>query len=356
MKVRQLMDVSHNPASSYASVESVEQRLLEDQYLVVADDGVFRGLLRPIDIVSTLYTHVGDCLRPQSSVGADEPLSRALEIMNAEGARVLPVFENEQFVGVIHQQSIAEYLDDYQIALNEQVNLRTEELMEEVRVRRETEIRLQKALDEKTVLLHELHHRTKNTLQLILGIISLKAPDEETDSWASDFVRDIEQRIHSVAAVHQRLLRSENLSRLDLKEYAIDILQNLIDGYAPSDRKIELHVTGKLNNVDADIAIPCGLILTELASNSIKHAFGDAGAGSISLHVSSNDSTITLSYRDSGSGMKQNSAKTARPGVGMQLIRALVEDQLCGHIVFGDGPGFSCVVRFDSSRCHTGLH
>ena len=191
---------------------------------------------------------------------------------------------------------------------------------------------IQHSLKEKEILLREVHHRVKNNLQTISSLLDLQA-ESIKDSAALEAFRSSQSRIRSMALIHERLYKSENLSRIKAQEYIknlIDYLEATYDSQA-GNIKLKTNVQNILLNLDT--AIPCGLIINELVSNSMKYAFPGEQAGTIevSLLVSSADS-ISLSVKDDGIGIPADITVENSPSLGLQLVYLLAK-QINGTLI-----------------------
>jgi two-component sensor histidine kinase len=201
------------------------------------------------------------------------------------------------------------------------------------------------ALKEKEVLLRELYHRTKNNMQVISSMLALQSYYIDNKE-ALQIFKDMENRIQSMALVHQKLYQSQNLSRINLSEYVSDLAVLLLRSYATSYR-ISLDIDAEDVFVLIDTAMPCGLILNELISNALKHAFpeGNEGIIMIVLHRSVTNH-IELVVADNGIGVPEDFDFRRTGTLGLQNVVALAERQLDGEITFTVKDGLSCQITF----------
>lgn len=201
---------------------------------------------------------------------------------------------------------------------------------------RGSERQLQVAVHEKEVLIRELYHRTKNNMQTIISIISLKTSDSSNEEVLRLF-RDIENQISAMSLVHTQLYQSNSLTHIDLESY----LQNLFSLIAESfEREHSLRLDLRCNAISLPLtsAIPCGLILNELITNTCKYAFPRHQSGCITIEVErSADNQLRLLYGDNGVGMPSHDTPPA--GIGLSTVYALAEGQLGGKITILDRPG-----------------
>ncbi|MBT8385889.1 MAG: PAS domain S-box protein [Ignavibacteria bacterium] len=191
---------------------------------------------------------------------------------------------------------------------------------------------IQNSLKEKEILLREIHHRVKNNLQTISSLLDLQA-ESINDSAALEAFRSSQSRIRSMALIHERLYKSENLSRIKAQEYIKNLTDYLEATYDSQAGNIKLKTNIQNILLNLDTAIPCGLIINELVSNSMKYAFPEDQAGTIevSLLVSSADN-ISLSVRDDGIGIPADITVKNSPSLGLQLVYLLAK-QINGTLI-----------------------
>lgn len=178
------------------------------------------------------------------------------------------------------------------------------------------------------ILLKEIHHRVKNNLNIIIGLLELQSQNIE-DVAVKEMFRESINRIRSMAIIHEYLYRSDNQSEIDLSLYIESLADNLLSVY--SDTKRELIINYNMDNIltDFDIAIPVGLIVNEIVTNSIKHGFLERPKGKIDIFLEKNKSKIKLTIRDDGIGIPVNLDVENCKTLGFQLIKLLVA-QLSG--------------------------
>jgi len=172
------------------------------------------------------------------------------------------------------------------------------------------------------VLLQEIHHRVKNNLQVISSLLSLQARGMEHPG-AREALRESENRVRSMALVHEALYKSEHLARIDVGRYLRDLGRALVESYSTGGR-VELLVEAEEMAMSVDAAVSCGLIVHELVSNSLKYAFPEGRTGEIRIGVTpSSDASLTLSVKDDGAGFPEHLDFRDSPSLGLQLVGAL---------------------------------
>jgi PAS domain S-box-containing protein len=193
---------------------------------------------------------------------------------------------------------------------------------------------LNATLGEKEILLREIHHRVKNNLQIIISILRLQKR-QITDSGTMAILQDCESRVLSMALVHEKLYRSKDLAYIDIGDYLRTLTQNLFTTYSINQKTVTFHVEITDIQLDINRAIPVGLILNELISNSLKHAFPLGHEGRIVIHGKQEKGEIVLSLQDDGIGLPVGFDWRHCPSLGMHLVMTLIE-QVQGKIEMAD--------------------
>jgi PAS domain S-box-containing protein len=189
--------------------------------------------------------------------------------------------------------------------------------------RKETEERLRASLDEKEVLLKEVHHRVKNNLQIISSLLALQARGNG-DPEVRRMFEESQGRIRSMALIHEQLYQSGELSRVDFLEYVRRLCSYLIECSGDQDGRVSLRLDVAAVPLPLNLAIPCGMILNELVSNALKHAFPAGRRGTVSIGFESRGGDYRLSVSDDGVGTA--AAEPPKPGsLGLKVVDALVK-------------------------------
>ncbi|WP_424359367.1 sensor histidine kinase [Methanocella sp. MCL-LM] len=210
--------------------------------------------------------------------------------------------------------------------------------------RRQAEDRIKASLLEKEVLLKEVHHRVKNNLQIISSLLSLQA-GKIIDSRDVDLFKESQSRVRSMALVHEKLYRSEDLSLINLQEYVEGIIENLNATYGVRTDVIKTTVDIRNLYINLDKGIPCGLIINELVTNCYKHAFPDGRKGEVAICMSIEAGNYVLTVTDNGVGLPDGFDVTRLSSLGIQLISTLTA-QLRGTISITAEPGSSFKIVF----------
>jgi two-component sensor histidine kinase len=211
--------------------------------------------------------------------------------------------------------------------------------------RRRAEEQIHVSLQEKEVLLKEIHHRVKNNLQIISSLLNLQSK-YINDSQALQMFIDSQNRVKSMALIHEILFQSREIAKIDFAEYIKNISIQLFRSYDAYSKKITLVINVKDIILDVDTAIPCGLIVTELVSNSLKYAFMDGRKGEISIEFSSDHSgLLTLIVSDNGIGFPENIEFEKMESLGLKLVVALA-NQLAGTVELDHSKGTTFKITF----------
>ncbi|MGE5239634.1 MAG: sensor histidine kinase [Chloroflexota bacterium] len=198
--------------------------------------------------------------------------------------------------------------------------------------RKLVEERLKASLREKETLFRELCHRTKNNMQVISNLIDLQVLSMN-DQQALSLFKDTQNRIKSMALVHEKLYQSKDLSNLNLKDYIGDLADAVLESYQLSSENISLQLDVESIYVSIDTATPCGLIINELMSNSLKHAFPGGRRGEISLILRQKaEGELDLRFSDNGVGLPRGFDLGNTRSLGLTLVKNLSEKQLKGTI------------------------
>ena len=209
---------------------------------------------------------------------------------------------------------------------------------------KKVENQLKSSLEEKEVLLREIHHRVKNNMQIISSLLNLQSRylnDEKT----VNVLTESRNRVKSMAMVHEELYRSHDLSKIDFADYIRRLLSGLFSSYGVDKNVIkpEINVENVLLNIN--MAVPCGLIINELVSNSLKHAFLQGQNGKISIIFHPNEGKYVLKVADNGAGFPENIDFENTKTLGLQLVNTLVK-QLSGSIDICRSSGTSFKIIF----------
>lgn len=218
-------------------------------------------------------------------------------------------------------------------------------VFEDITERKEYERQLEESLKEKEVLLKEVHHRVKNNMQVISSILNLQSSYIE-DETALGILRESQDRIKSMSFVHESLYQSNTLSEVNFAEYIQNITRNLYHSYSRPEGGIDLRFDLESIYLNLDTSIPCGLIINEVVSNSLKYAFAGREQGIISVVFSKlSDGKLKLIIGDDGIGLPDNFDIENAESLGLQLVTTLVT-QVSGELDIDNSKGTQFTIVF----------
>jgi two-component sensor histidine kinase len=236
------------------------------------------------------------------------------------------------------RKAAEEFMQRAKEELEERVAERTWELMqaneqlaEEIKARNRAEKTIKHSLDEKDLLLREIHHRVKNNLQIIASLLNLQSR-YITDKKVLESIRDSQNRVRAMALVHERIYLSHEIATINLAEYLRYLINQIFRFYNILQTHIEVSVTIDEIPADIDTAIPVGLIMNELVSNTLKHAFPKGRKGKITIKgVQIAPDQLQFIFRDDGVGMPADYDWKNTNTLGLRLVKSLTE-QLMGTV------------------------
>ena len=195
------------------------------------------------------------------------------------------------------------------------------------------------------IVLKEIHHRVKNNLQIIISLFNLQSNYVKDDE-AFKALREGQDRIKSMALIHEKFYQSAGLSKIDFDEYIKRLSENLFQSFNMSLEQVALRIESEKISLDIDSAVPCGLIINELVSNSLKHAFQNGRTGEIFIGFNETPTNkYLLIISDNGSGFPDGFHLETADSLGMQLVLALT-DQLDGNIKLDKSKGTKFSIEF----------
>ena len=183
---------------------------------------------------------------------------------------------------------------------------------------------IQKSLQEKELLLKEIHHRVKNNLQVISSLLNLQSRTIQ-DQQAKNAIREGQNRVKSMALIHQNLYQTEHMTSMEVGDYIGKLGQSLFDSYNVDPEKVSFNMETEPLHLDVDTLIPIGLILNELLSNALKHAFPEDSTGEINVTFKKQTDDLVLSVQDNGVGYSATNPTHKKKSFGMTLIDAFSE-------------------------------
>ena len=204
---------------------------------------------------------------------------------------------------------------------------------------------LRSSLDEKVVLLREIHHRVKNNMQVISSLLSLQSRHIDDEKYL-DIFKESQNRINIMSLVYEKIYRSTDVTNVDLKGYIKDLGNMLLQSYETDSSRIVLNINVVNVSVNVDFAVPLALVINELITNCIKHAFPDGRKGEIDLNINKDNNEYILTVSDNGVGISDNIDFEKTDTMGLSLVRILAENQLRGSIKINRDKGTEFEIRF----------
>ncbi|HIK07431.1 MAG TPA: PAS domain S-box protein [Trichormus sp. M33_DOE_039] len=211
--------------------------------------------------------------------------------------------------------------------------------------RKKTIEQIQRSLEEKETLLKEIHHRVKNNLQIISSLLRMQSRRVD-DEITSMLFQESQNRVQSMALIHEQLYQSPELSQIDFGSYIRSLTDNLFRCYGISQRKIALHIETNNIKLTLDTAIPCGLIINELVSNSLKYAFPVQQQGKITICLEQlTENQLTLIVKDTGIGIPSLLDWQNTDSLGLRIVKNLIR-QIKGKIILERNQGTAFYIQF----------
>ena len=206
------------------------------------------------------------------------------------------------------------------------------------------------SLKEKEVLLREIHHRTKNNMQVMISLLKIQSANIE-DKQVAEMFKESGDRIRSMALVHEKLYQSKGLADVDFKGYVKSLVNSIFSSYGANAAGITSITETDDVSIGLETAIPCGLIINELVSNSLKYAFSGNRKGEIRVALRSFDEdALVLEVGDNGIGMPEDLDFRNTASMGLHLVNILSEDQLHGKIELDRAGGTTFRIRFKNHK------
>jgi len=219
---------------------------------------------------------------------------------------------------------------------------------------KKAEEEVKKSLREKEALIKEVHHRVKNNLQIIYSMLNLQLAKIKDEQAITSF-KESQNRVYSMALIHEKLYQSDSLAKIDLAEYIRSLTTNLFLSYGVTKRAVQPKIHVENVTLGVDTVVPCALIINELVSNSLKHAFpklsgavGETGEIYVDLRHGAGNKFI-LSVGDNGVGLPEDFEIRNCESLGLKLVSALVK-QLKGVMHINTSNGTEFVIQFKALK------
>jgi len=255
----------------------------------------------------------------------------------------IPLFEKDHIVAVV---GVGNKETDYTEADVQQLTLLMDAMWRVIE-KKKADALILASLHEKEMLLKEIHHRVKNNLQIIGSLLYLQSVNV-SDPFTQGILRECRARVKSMALIHEKLYRSKDIGRIPFVTYLEGLVEALKDSYGVDDDRVafDIAVTPEDLTLNIETGIPCGLLVNELLSNSLKYAFPDSRTGRIRIEIGQTaPRNYTLVIADNGVGFPKDVDFRNTPSLGLQLVNNLVS-QLDGEIVLDASDGTKFSIRF----------
>lgn len=261
---------------------------------------------------------------------------------------VLQIFSFNSDVYTPEHLKFAETLM-HQVALATNNAILYDKAQKEIDLRKKSEETILSSFKEKELLLKEIYHRVKNNLQVVSSLLKLQSEQVKNTEYYKYF-KDSQTRVKSIALIHEKLYRASNLSNIDFGNYIDSLLTHLFSVYDINRQKIKFNINAEDINLSIESAIPCGLLINELVSNSLKHAFKEDMEGEVTIDMCyESDGDIILKVKDNGPGLPKGTDILTAQSMGLQLIVTLTE-QLQGSFQHNNSSGCEYIFKFKPSE------
>jgi len=216
-------------------------------------------------------------------------------------------------------------------------------IMEDITELKNVENSLKNSLEEKEVLLREIHHRVKNNLQIISSLLSLQRLQVE-DQQTADILWECQGRVRAMAMIHENIYQSHDIGSINFRKYVEMLLYDIFNLYRVNKKSVKLDTLIGSVEMGIETAMPCGLVINELATNSIKHAFPQ-GNGKIRIELKTDDDLHILIFEDDGIGLPENLDPLKSKKLGLMVVNTLV-NQLNGEMKIDRTNGTKFIIKF----------
>lgn len=318
--------LSESEAKNRAIIDGIPDLLLR-----VKRGGTCLNFIPPKDSSAKNYvpiaTHLSELLTPEILQKQLEHIERALTTKEVQ------IYEHQLLK---HNKICYEEIRISPCAQNDVLII-----VRDITQRKEAEEKIHNALKEKEILLKEIHHRVKNNLHVIASLLHLQAHTIKDPNLLEIF-NDSQNRIYTMALIHEQLYQSEDLRKVNLGKYIQRLIGNLCTSFRSSYKSIKLVVEAEPLSLNLETAIPCGLIINELVTNAYKHAFPDGECGEIKIQLfQSENEQLNLIVADNGIGIMETVNWENPTSLGLKLVQILAK-QLKGNLDFDFQSG-TCV-------------
>lgn len=293
--------------------------------------------IQPAEVLARIKLHLQLRFMTQTLSRQNEVLTVEVEQRKAIQTRLRTInskLEREAKERILAQTALKELNLELEARVAKRTNLLAQsnhKLQQEIQERKQAETKLKNSLNEKEVLLKEIYHRVKNNLLVVSSLLEIQCSSIE-DPEMIRILQNSQERIYSMALVHEQLYRSDNLQQIDISLYIKALLDNISTSHINSEEKINLIVDAQEINLNIETVNSCGLIINELITNALEHAFTEQEQGNIWLNLKYNaEGEIELIIKDDGRGMPSDFDFDDAESLGLRLVKILTR-QLEGKL------------------------
>ncbi|MCS6814752.1 MAG: PAS domain S-box protein [Cyanobacteria bacterium] len=313
-----------------------------DLMVLYSAEGIYQGLIKPSNTLMSLLDllpgpnmgkHLSELLPPEIAANQEAAIQRAM------ATKTVQTYEQVVTIGdrVQYEEVRVAPVDEHKVLL----------MVRDIGERKQAELKVRASLREKELLLQEIHHRVKNNLQIICSLLNLQANTFQ-DPHIIEPLMESQRRVRTMALVHERLYQTASLAELDIADYITELVSDFFLASLVDNVSINLRFNLVHLNLEADMAIACGLIINELVSNALKYAFPNDRPGEVYIgfqpHPSQPD-YYTLTIADDGIGLPADFDVHNTTSLGLQIVCALVS-QLFGTLEVDRAPGTAFRITF----------
>ena len=210
-------------------------------------------------------------------------------------------------------------------------------ILRDITARKNIENKLRESLNEKEILIQEVNHRVKNNLQMIISLFSLQGESIDDPERIAN-LKDIQQRVQSMALIHEKIYNSENIGQINFQKYVKDLIKEIFHSYQTSSCSVKLVLEIEPLSLEINMAIPLALILNELILNALKYAFNEREKGEFILRLKKKSAKqIRITISDDGVGIPESIKIYSTKTLGLRLVRVLTK-QLNGKVKLRQNP------------------
>lgn len=343
IKTGELFLKSVDEGSTYKASNFIEK--------IVSENAAFNWELNIQKKQENMIIHFSGCVVSDhiliigvKSLGKMYNLIEELSKMNSEQGNVLRIMTKDLLIK-LNKEDYNSY-DEISRLNNELTNTKRELTKTNFKLN-ETNLKLEKSLKEKEILLKEIHHRVKNNLMVISSLLNIQSRYIKNKD-DLDLFRESQNRARSMALIHERLYSSDDLKSINFGEYIRTLSTELFRTYTRDSSRLKLNLNVENEVVDINTTVPLGLILNELITNSMKHAFPDSREGEITIKFHKKDDEFVLIVSDNGIGFPADLDFQNTQSMGLQLVNTLSE-QINGKIKLNKKNGTAFTIKFSEN-------